>query len=273
MDKGREKQRTRFVSFSGIDGAGKSTQIQALYAHCETMGLRVRLIAFWDDVARLTRIREGAGHRVFKGDKGVGTPAAPINRRDKNVRSPLMTAVRLFLYFVDAISLRLTVESALRSDADLVIFDRYIYDELANLALHNPAIRAYVWLILKLAPRPDIGFLLDADPVEARARKPEYPLDFLYGNRNAYLALCNLAGLTVIAPMPAREVELEILKHTRKGLSFGTAQSESGEGKDFAVNRGSSATVVSESQLPHTTALRWHFHRENAAWNDVDKGA
>lgn len=261
MNEDRENRRTRFVSFSGIDGAGKSTQIQALCAHCETMGLRVRSIAFWNDVARLTRVREGAGHRVFKGDKGVGTPAAPVNRRDKNVRLPLMTAVRLFLYFLDAVSLRLTVESASRSDADLVIFDRYIYDELANLALHNPAMRAYVWLILKLVPRPDIVFLLDADPAEARARKPEYPLDFLYCNRNSYLALSNLAGITVIAPMPAREVELEILKHALKDLSFGTAQSESGESKDFTENRSNSATSVSESPFPHAT------------WNDVDKGA
>jgi thymidylate kinase len=224
MNEGRENRRTRFVSFSGIDGAGKSTQIQALCAHCETMGLRARSIAFWDDVARFTRVREGAGHRVFKGDKGAGTPAAPINRRDKNVRSPFMTAVRLFLYFLDAVSLRLTIENVSRSDADLVIFDRYIYDELANLALRNPAMRAYVWLILKLVPRPDIGFLLDADPVEARERKPEYPLDFLYSNRNSYLALSNLAGITVIAPMPAREVEREVLKHALCALPVSQAE-------------------------------------------------
>lgn len=226
MDEGRKNRRTRFVSFSGIDGSGKSTQIQALCAHCETMGLRVRSIAFWNDVATLTRVREGVGHRIFKGEKGVGTPAAPINRRDKNVRSPLLTAVRMFLYFLDAVSLRNTVEHASSSDADVVIFDRYIYDELANLPLRNYAMRAYVRLIAKLTPRPDIGFLLDAEPVEARERKPEYPLDFLYCNRNSYLALSKLAGITVIAPMPIREIELEVLNHTLKALSFSATQYE-----------------------------------------------
>jgi len=213
MDEDRENRRPRLMSFSGIDGAGKSTQIHTLCAHCERIGLRVRLITFWNDVARLTRVREGVGHRIFKGDRGVGSPAAPINRRDKNVRSSFMTVVRLFLYFLDAVSLRLTVKNASRSDTDLVIFDRYIYDELANLALHNPVLHAYVWLIVKLVPRPDISFLLDADPVEARARKPEYPLDFLDSNRNSYLALSNLADMTVIAPRTAREAELEVLKH------------------------------------------------------------
>lgn len=151
----RRNSRTNFLSFSGIDGAGKSTQIEALSVQLRKSGKQVRLIRFWDDIARFTRIREATGHSVFKGDKGVGTPSAPINRRDKNVTSWFMTGVRLFLYFADAISLRIAVEKALRSEADLVIFDRYIYDELANLNLLSWAMRAYVRMIMKFVPRPE----------------------------------------------------------------------------------------------------------------------
>ena len=93
----QKNSRTNFVSFSGIDGAGKSTQIEALCARLREDGLRVHTIRFWDEIARLKGIRETAGHKVFKGDKGVGSPEAPINRRDKNVRSWFMTGVRLFL--------------------------------------------------------------------------------------------------------------------------------------------------------------------------------
>jgi len=212
---------TSFVSFSGIDGAGKSTQIEALRMRMEEDGLRVLLIRFWDDIARLTRIRQTAGHSIFKGDKGVGTPSVPINRQDKNVRSRFMTGVRLFLYFIDAVSLRVTVEKALHSDADLVIFDRYIYDELVNLSLSKPAIRAYVWLIMKLVPRPHISYLLDADPIKARARKPEYPLEFMYTSRQSYLALSALiGGFSVIGPMPIQEVERAVLSCAREEHLF-----------------------------------------------------
>jgi thymidylate kinase len=219
----------KFISFSGIDGAGKSTQILALYKQMRERGLRVRLIAFWNEIARLTRLRESTGHTIFKGDKGVGTPTAPINRRDKNVRSWPMTCLRLFLYFVDAVSARAAMKRARRSDADVVVFDRFVYDELANLTLSNPLIRVYVRMILAIVPRPHISFLLDADPAQARTRKPEYPIEFLHINRRSYLEMSELAGgMTVIAPQPIEEVKMEILRHARKHLPFEGAQPESG---------------------------------------------
>ncbi len=215
-----KRNRARFVSFSGVDGAGKSTQIQFLSATLQQAGLRVRSVAFWDEVATLTRLRERTGHTIFKGDKGVGTPSAPVQRRDKNVRSRLMTALRVCLYFADAISTRRAVHHALRSDADLVIFDRYIYDELANLTLSTGLVRAYVRMIMKLVPRPDISYFLDADPRLARARKPEYPLEFIYLNRQSYLQLSALiGGVTVIDPSPLPDVQRQVLEHARRALT------------------------------------------------------
>lgn len=218
--KASEDRHPRFISFSGIDGAGKSTQIEALSARLNEVGARVLLITFWNDVARLTRIREVTGHTLFQGDKGVGTPTKPVNRRDKNVRSWYMTAVRFGLYFVDAISLRIVAAKTCTADVDVVIFDRYLYDELANLSLGNGIARVYVRLLLRLVPRPDISYLLDADPVQARSRKPEYPIDFLHSSRASYLALAELVGgITIIAPQPVEEVARQILQQVMTNLS------------------------------------------------------
>lgn len=213
-------EKVRFVSFSGVDGAGKSTQIALLCAHLEERGLRIRVIRFWDDVARLTKLREGTGHRVFKGDKGIGSPEAPINRRDKNVRGWLMTGLRFFLYLVDAISLRTVARKQLRGRYDFVIFDRYIYDELANLDLNSRTARMYARIIRRIVPRPDVAFLLDADPEAARARKPEYPIEFVRFNRRAYMQLNELLGtFTIIAPSQIEAASRDVLSQALRALA------------------------------------------------------
>lgn len=205
------------VSFSGIDGSGKSTQIESLCKRLEEAGLQVRLITFWDHVATLKKIREGAGNRVFRGDEGVGTVEKPINRRDKNIQTPLMTIVRLLLYLLDAVSLRKVTKAALNSQADVVIFDRYLYDEFANLNLQNRVFRRYARWTMKLVPKSNVSFVLDGDPIEARARKPEYPLEFLQFNRVSFLTLGKIfSGITVIPPMPIDDVKAEIDRNLAK---------------------------------------------------------
>ncbi len=196
----------------------------------EQAGLRYSVISFWDDVARFKKLRERASHVIFKGDKGIGTPEAPISRRDKNVRSWMMTLLRLCIYLADAVSTRTLMKRAQRSDADVIIpdviiFDRFIYDELANLRLENAMMRTYTRVTAKFVPKPHISFLLDADPVKARERKPEYPLEFLQFSRQSYFALNEIIGcLTVIAPMSVREVEQEILSRAEAALSVAPAQ-------------------------------------------------
>jgi thymidylate kinase len=199
------------LSFSGIDGAGKSTQIQALQNSLTESGFQVLLLTFWDDVAVLKRFREAASHELFKGDQGIGTPERPLQRRDKNVTSRYLTVVRFCLYLLDALHLNIVVK-ALALNADVIIFDRYIYDELANLSSESWFVRIYTRLLLKFVPSPDIAYLLDTDPVLARARKPEYPVEFLQANRASYLALWKMAGMTVIPPLSIVEAEQAIMR-------------------------------------------------------------
>src|SRR6185437_14259796 len=139
-----EKKQPILISFSGMDGAGKSTQISNLRAYAEDLGLRVKQLAFWDDVVVLKPYREGFVQKVFKSEKGIGSPEKPVERRDKNVRGWHLNLVRHGLYSLDAVHLRAVTNQVRKSNADLVIMDRYIYDELANLPLENPVTRAYV---------------------------------------------------------------------------------------------------------------------------------
>ena len=85
------------------------------------------------------------------------------------------------------------------------MMDRYLYDELANLPLENRFSAAYARLLASIAPRPDLAFLLDTDPGAARARKPEYSVDFMRQSRRSYFRLAQLLGdMTIIPPLGSK---------------------------------------------------------------------
>lgn len=209
------KQRAAIViSFSGLDGAGKTTQIDNLRSLIHSLGLRETMLTFWDNVVVLSRYREGFVHKVYGSERGIGAPDKPVNRRDKNVRAWYLSLIRHGLYFLDALHLIRVVGRARRSGADVVIVDRYIYDELANLPLRNFLSRLFVRFANAIVPRPDVAYLLDADPVAARARKPEYPVEFLIESRRNYHKLAAILGnMSIIPPLPLEEAKREVEGH------------------------------------------------------------
>lgn len=210
-DRSRVPMKPLLISFSGLDGSGKSTQIENLMAYLEVSGIAVKTLAFWDDVVVGTRYREGFVHKVYGSERGIGAPDRPVNRRDKNVRKWYLNLARHFLYLADAIHLRVVISKARSLRVQAIIMDRYIYDELANLPLSNPLTRLFVRFIARLIPRPDVAYLLDADPEAARARKPEYPVDFMRECRASYFRLAELLGyMTVISPLPLSAAKAEV---------------------------------------------------------------
>jgi thymidylate kinase len=188
------------VSFSGLDGAGKSTQIANLQQFLDDRGLSTKLLAFWDDVVVLGHYREGFVRKVYGSERGIGAPGRPVNRQDKNVRKWYLSLTRHGLYLLDALNLVLVVNKARRSGADVIIMDRYIYDELANLPLLSRFTKMFVRIVDKFVPKPDVAYLLDADPEAARARKPEYPLEFLYSSRRCYFQLAEMLRHMIVIP-------------------------------------------------------------------------
>jgi thymidylate kinase len=220
------RRKPALVSFSGLDGSGKSTQIENLIATLNAYGMRTELLAFWDNVVVGKRYRESFVHKVYKSEQGIGAPDKPVNRQDKNVRRWYLSIARHGLYLLDAIHLRMVVRRARRSGADVIIMDRYIYDELANLPLSNKLSRAFIRFVQWLVPTPDVAYLLDADVEAARARKPEYPVEFLHKCRRWYYQLANLLGtMTLIPPLPLEEAKQAVVKAFEDKLVAGTMQS------------------------------------------------
>ncbi len=216
------------ITFSGIDGAGKTTQIEHLSSCLQKQGLRVLRLSFWDHVAVWSKMRAGIGHQAVNSchmDRTAERSFAPKN--NKHVRKWYLTAARLGFYVLDVARLRRLLASQSVRNSDVVIFDRYIYDQIANVYSQSSVTRIYSKMLLRQTPTPDLAFVLDASPTAAFARKPEYPLDFVHQNRRAFLHLRELfPRLIVISEAGAENVRSDIYVHIRRSRLAGRTSTE-----------------------------------------------
>ena len=213
------------ITFSGIDGAGKSTQIEKLRQYLAAERIPVEQMAFWDHVAVFRGARSGFSRHVLQSDGSVGSPERPAARRDKNLQSWPLFLGRSILHVLDVFNLWRVVRKK-RNAGTVIIFDRYIYDQLAALPMKHWWARGFARLLLHIAPKPDLSYLLDAVPEDARARKPEYPLEFMRKYRSSYLELCKLAGLELIPAGDPDTVHMAVVERFAAFLQRASAEAE-----------------------------------------------
>jgi thymidylate kinase len=222
------------ITFSGIDGAGKTTQIEHLSSRLQKQDLRVLRLSFWDHVAVWSKMRAGVSQRAvdLRHTEGmVELSFAP--RNNKHIRSWYLTAARSGFYMLDVARLCSLLTRQEIKNSDVVIFDRYIYDQIANIYSQSFAARLCSRILLQQTPVPDLAFVLDASPTAAFARKPEDPLEFVHRNRKTFLHLRELVPqLIVISDAGEEDVKIEIDGHIRRSR---LAEITSTEGKTEVI--------------------------------------
>jgi len=227
----RTASRPFLITFSGIDGAGKTTQIGCLQSRLQEQGLRVLRLSFWDDVAVWSKMRAGVGNWSLGSNRRISETIAPENvpadvqaktepalipQNNKHVRKWYLTTARSAFYLLDVARLHRVLAGKKIKDSDVIIFDRYIYDQVANFSSQSFA-RIYGKLVCWLAPAPALALVIDASPEAAFARKPEYPLEFVCKNRQNFLRLRELVPqLIVIAEAKPEDVSDEIFSHVSR---------------------------------------------------------
>ncbi len=242
------------ITFSGIDGAGKTTQIEYLSSYLEKHGLRVLLLSFWDHIAVWSRVRGGVGQRTITSSRRTDqTPRSFVPKNNKHIRKWYLTTARVGFYVLDVARLHRLLADQHLKNVDVVIFDRYIYDQIANINSKSSVARLYVKALLKRAPTPDLAFVIDESPAAAFARKPEFPLEFVRRNREDFLQLRELVPqLIVTSPGEPEDVRNEICHHVSRSriLNFASTQ----ENTETAVGSTVVRRQTSCSAQNHPTA-------------------
>lgn len=187
------------ITFSGLDGAGKSTMIAWLRAALEAQGHAVAVLHMHDDVGVYAYVRTIRDRLLRR--RGRLAPSSPRTPRDTPARSTRALRFRHALRSLrNALVWSPTVRSCIYA-VDLLIFavyrlyfeklrnrvllmDRYFYDTLVDLSKHGP--RPLHRLLEALTPAPDVPVLLHVPPERAFERKREYSLEYLERRWVAY---------------------------------------------------------------------------------------
>ncbi len=179
------------ISFSGLDGAGKTTQIKLLHNYLTQRGKRISILTMYDDISVARRIRKFFSLKRlrsnnFSSETRIHNKSQSF-RKDKNTFSLSKLILRMLTYLLDSISLHIAIWKH-KNKYDIIIFDRYIYDSLVNLLTYteHPIVKYYIHVLCLLSPRPDTIIFLSTTPEIAFARKPEYPKEYLKKRYVAY---------------------------------------------------------------------------------------
>ena len=175
------------ITFSGLDGAGKSTLIRLLKASLERRDVRATVSHMYRDVGvyalgkaaleKLSKRRHGSRRRET---------AAGASLPGKGFAQSMVwnKTLRMFVYPLDLLIFvvyRLYVEGM---KGHVLIMDRYFYDTLVDVSAERGGRIAR--LLARLTPTPSVPVLLDISPCAAFARKGEHSMGSLERKREAY---------------------------------------------------------------------------------------
>lgn len=180
------RRRGQLITFSGLDGAGKSSQAEALRESLERLGwettmqwVRLEWTTLWENrwlgvigwparagLGLLSRARPSNG-----GGPGPALTPTAVRERSGLVANVWVTVVAL----AHASAQRREVRSHLRRGA-IVICDRYTLDAAAHLRFRYGERRSFrfqIGLVHRLSPKPLRAYFVDVPAETAHARKAE----------------------------------------------------------------------------------------------------
>lgn len=166
------------ISFSGLDGSGKSTHIDLTVDFLRKEGIRTKVIEIYG--MSFFSIMGSFLNRLSK-KHAQSLVAEQFRIEEKlSIKKKYLSLVRRFSLFLDILIFCTFIKFPAKIKHRHVICDRYFYDTVIQLFYLKMCSKQFYENALKWIPMPDIPIIILVEPNIAFGRKVEYDREYFH---------------------------------------------------------------------------------------------